>query len=285
MWQERRRAFRRILDGSACVHPASVFDPLSARMAEKLGFEISMLAGSLASYVVLGDPDIGLMSLPELAAQAGRIGRAGGLPLLVDADHGFGNALNVARTIVELENVGVAAVSIEDTALPLPYGQRGAAFISINEMVGKLRAAVAARHDPEMVVVGRTTWRAGDTIADLVGRAAAYAATGIDALFVVGLRETAALEAVAAAANLPLILGGASPAMGDAVQLARHGVRISLQGHQPFLAALRATFETMRALRSGVRPGDLPGGGEALLAELTHAGSFEKAIAAYLRDE
>jgi len=135
------------------------------------------------------------------------------------------------------------------------------------------------------VVVGRTTWRAGDTIADLVGRAAAYAATGIDALFVVGLRETAALEAVAAAANLPLILGGASPAMGDAVQLARHGVRISLQGHQPFLAALRATFETMRALRSGVRPGDLPGGGEALLAELTHAGSFEKAIAAYLRDE
>ena len=125
-WRARRDRFRAILNGNGCIHPASVFDPLSARIAEHLGFELAMLAGSTASLTVLGAPDMILLTASEFAQQAHRISRAMSLPLLVDADHGYGNALNVARTIEELTTAGVAAATIEDTNLPLPFAAKGA---------------------------------------------------------------------------------------------------------------------------------------------------------------
>src|SRR4029077_2068301 len=106
-WSERRERFRAILSGAKCVYPGSVFDPISARIAEALGFEVGMLAGSIASFTVLGAPDLIVLTLTEFAEQAYRINRAGKLPLLVDADHGYGNALNVMRTVQELETAGV----------------------------------------------------------------------------------------------------------------------------------------------------------------------------------
>src|SRR5258708_6602610 len=121
-WTERRRRFRAIFAGTRCVRPASVFDAVSARIAEDLGFEIGMFAGSVASLAVLGAPDLIVVTLTEFAEQAYRICRAGNLPLLVDADHGYGNALNVMRTVQELEAAGVAALTIEDTALPAGFG-------------------------------------------------------------------------------------------------------------------------------------------------------------------
>src|SRR5215510_5382458 len=122
-WTKRRERFRAILSGERCVHPGSVFDPISARIAEDLGYEVGMFAGSIASLAVLGAPDIVVLTLSEFAAQAYRINRAGNLPLLVDADHGYGNALSVKRTVEELETAGVAALTIEDTLLPQPYGR------------------------------------------------------------------------------------------------------------------------------------------------------------------
>ena len=101
-WTARRERFRSVLTGDDCVHPASVFDPMSARIAEDLGFEAGMLAGSVASMTVLGAPDMILLTLSEFAGQALRISRASELPLLVDADHGYGNALNVTRTVEEM---------------------------------------------------------------------------------------------------------------------------------------------------------------------------------------
>src|SRR6476661_1957268 len=124
-WTDRRRRFRAILGGDRCVHPGSVFDPISARIAEDLGFEVGMFAGSTASLTVLGAPDIIVLTLTEFAEQAYRICRAGDLPLLCDADHGYGNALNVMRTVEELEAAGVAGLSIEDTELPAAYGSKG----------------------------------------------------------------------------------------------------------------------------------------------------------------
>ena len=124
-WSARRTRFRGILAGKACVHPASVHDAVAARIAADLGFEMGMFAGSVASLAVLGAPDLIVLTLSEFADQAYRIGRAADLPLLVDADHGYGNALNVMRTVEELENAGVAALSIEDTALPRGYGPVG----------------------------------------------------------------------------------------------------------------------------------------------------------------
>src|SRR6185437_11385259 len=195
-WSERRRRFRAVLQGSRCVHPGSVFDPISARLAEQLGFEIGMFAGSIASFTVLGNPDLILLTLSEFAEQAYRICRAGSLPLLVDADHGYGNALNVMRTVEELETAGVSALSIEDTALPAGFGAPGEMrLISIDEGVGKLRAALAARQDPNLVIAGRTQAISVSGLADTIARAQAYEASGVDALFFVGVKTRAELDA------------------------------------------------------------------------------------------
>src|SRR5499433_1745556 len=156
-WTDRRRRFRAILKGDRCYHPASLFDPLSARIAQDLGFEVGMFAGSTASLTVLGAPDLILITLSEFAGQAYRINRAFDLPLLVDADHGYGNALNVMRTVEELETAGVSALTIEDTVLPRPHGGQSEGLVSVEEMLGKLRGAVAARQDPALVVLGRTS--------------------------------------------------------------------------------------------------------------------------------
>src|SRR4030081_67549 len=132
----RRERLRAIIAGGRCIHPGSVHDPISARIAEDLGFEAGMFAGSVASLTVLGAPDIVVLTLTEFAQQAYRINRAGKLPLLVDADHGYGNALNVKRTVEELETAGVAALTIEDTALPKPFGERAIRLIPVEEGIG-----------------------------------------------------------------------------------------------------------------------------------------------------
>src|SRR3954464_5747629 len=112
---ERRQRFRAVLAGNVCVHPGSVFDPMSARIAEELGFEVGMFGGSTASLTVLGAPDLIVLTLTEFANQAPRICRAvKTLPLLVDADHGYGNALSAMRTVEELEAAGISAMTLED---------------------------------------------------------------------------------------------------------------------------------------------------------------------------
>ena len=145
---ERRQALQAILEGDRCVHPGSVYDPISARIAEDLGFEVGMFAGSIASATVLGAPDDIVLTLTEFAQQVHCICRAGTLPLLVDADHGYGNALNVKRTVEELETAGVAALTIEDTLLPRGFGTSGQTLVSLEEGVGKMKAALEGRQDP-----------------------------------------------------------------------------------------------------------------------------------------
>lgn len=259
-WTERRERFRALLAGDRCVHPGSVFDPISARIAEDLGFEVGMFAGSVASLTVLGAPDIIILTLSEFADQAYRICRAGNLALLVDADHGYGNAMNVKRTVEELETAGVAAMSIEDTELPQPYGTVGSSrLISIEEGVGKMRAAVEGRQDPNLVIAGRTSAVTINGIDDAVARAKAYEAAGVDALFFVGVKTKAELEALRSAVDLPFILGGRGPELSDLGYLGEQGVRVCLQGHHPFMAAVQAVHDTLKALRDGTDPGDIEG--------------------------
>lgn len=259
-WTERRERFRALLAGERCVHPGSVFDPISARIAEDLGFEVGMFAGSVASMTVLGAPDLIVLTLSEFAAQAYRICRAGDLALLVDADHGYGNALNVKRTVEELETAGVAALSIEDTDLPQPFGTVGETrLLSIEEGTAKMRAALAGRQDPNLVIAGRTSAMTLTGVDDAVARATAYQAAGVDAIFLVGVKTREQLEAVAAAIDLPLILGGAGAEIMDLDYLGAQGVRVCLQGHQPFMAAIQAVHDTLKALRDGTPPADLPG--------------------------
>src|ERR671918_76328 len=156
-WSERRERFRALMASNRCVHTGSVYDAISARIAEELGFEVGIFSGSVGSMAVLGAPDLVVLTLSEFAAQAYRICRAGNLCLLVDADHGYGNALNVRRTVEELETSGVCAMSIEDTVLPRPYGPSGKpTLIPVDEGVGKMKAALSARPDQKLGIAGRT---------------------------------------------------------------------------------------------------------------------------------
>jgi carboxyvinyl-carboxyphosphonate phosphorylmutase len=258
-FRKRRDALRAILSGTQCVRPGSVYDALSIRIAEDLGFEVGMFGGSVASLAVLGDPDITLITLTEIAEQMRRMSRAAVLPVLVDADHGYGNALNVRRTVQELETAGAAGLTIEDTLLPQAYGQVGTQLISLQEGVGKMKAALDARSDPSLVIIGRTAAAQVTSVDDAIARAQAYQATGVDALFFTGVKTRNELEAIAAATELPIVLGGPTEEMTDWDFLGRQRVRIAVQGHAPIAAATQAVFETLKAVREGAAPKALKG--------------------------
>ena len=282
-WTSRRARLRALLQGEGCVYPASVYDPVSARVAQGIGFEAGMLAGSVASLAVLGAPDIILLTLSEFADQALRINRACDLPMMADADHGYGNALNVMRTVQELETAGISGLTIEDTLLPRPFGETRARPVSIEEGAGKMKAAVAARSDPALVILARTGAIGMTGLDDTLARIRAYEATGVDGIFLSGVRTRAEAAAIHAATRLPLVFGTLTPDIADKAFLAAHGVRIALQGHAPFMAAIEAVRATMQALRDGVQPGDLQGQpSEALVKEVSGEAHWRAATDAFL---
>lgn len=281
--QERREAFRAVLAGSAVVRPGSVYDALSARIAEDLGFEIGILGGSAASLAILGDPDLVLITLSELAEQVRRITRAGRLPLMVDADHGYGNALNVRRTVQELEAAGAAALTIEDTLLPQHYGETKPQLISLDEGVGKIEAAIDGRNDRSLVIFGRTGAASITSLDDAIVRARAYEAAGVDGLFFTGIKRRDELAAIAAATRLPIMLGTVDGDLDDDAFLAAHRVRIANQGHAPIAAAIAAVHATLKALREGRKPKDLAGLPAAeLTRQVTREAEMKARVARWL---
>jgi oxaloacetate decarboxylase len=283
-WSERREKFRAVLAGSRCVYPASVYDPMTARLAADLGYEIGMFSGSVASLTILGAPDLVVLTLSEFAAQALRINRAGTLPLMVDADHGYGNALNVKRTVEELETAGVCGLSIEDTLLPPAYGAPDKPqLLSIDEGVGKMRAALAGRQDKRLVIVGRSSSIGITGLADTVARAKAYEAAGVDAFFIAGAKTRAEIEAVSAAIRIPLVMGAPAPELQDLDYLSAQRVRICIQGHLPIAAAVRAAYETLKALREGVKPKDVAGiASPELMKQATRDADYRRWIKEFL---
>ena len=283
-WTERRQKFRGYLSGNRCYHPGSVHDPISARIASEIGFEIGMFAGSTGSLGVLSAPDLIILTLTEFAEQALRINRAMELPLMVDADHGYGNALSVMRTVEELEIAGVSGMSIEDTALPQPFGTtEKPQILNLEEGIGKMKAALAARRDPDLCIAGRTSAPIITGIEDTIKRAQAYEKVGVDAIFLVGVKTQAELDAIAPAVKIPLILGTATPELSDREYLASRGVRVCLQGHQPIQAAIQAIHDTLKALRDGTAPKDLKGLASAdLVKRVTRADDYDRWTKDYL---
>ena len=280
----RREAYRAILEGDECLHPASVYDPISARIAEDLGFEVMMFAGSIASATVLGAPDYIVLTLTEFAQQIHRICRAGTLPLMVDADHGYGNAMNVQRTVEELESAGVAALTIEDTLLPRQFGQSGQALIPLEEGIGKMKAALSGRQDPTLVVAGRSSAIAIEGLDEGIRRAKAYQDVGVDAVFMTGISSAEQLEALNAELDIPILLGGVSGDLTDRAYLGSQGVRIALQGHLPFMAAVKAVHDTLKALRDGIDPSELGDGvaSAELMAQVTRLHEYDASISEFL---
>jgi carboxyvinyl-carboxyphosphonate phosphorylmutase len=256
-WTERRERLRAIVNGERCVYPASVYDGISARIAADVGFEAIMFAGSVGSFSVIAAPDICVLTLTEFAQQAYRINRAGSLPLCVDADHGYGNAMSVKRTVEELETAGVSALTIEDTLLPTAFGDDEGQLISIEEGVGKMRAALAGRQDPRLIIVGRTSAIGITGVEDTIKRLKAYEAAGVDMLFMAGLKSRAQLDAVASAVTKPLFLGSVPEDMMDLDYLSARKVRVCLQGHHQFWAGVQGVYNTLKALREGTKPSEL----------------------------
>ena len=281
---ERRENYRAILAGDKCVHPGSVFDPISARIAEDLGFEVGMFAGSIASGTVLGAPDIIVLTLSEFAQQIHRICRAGNLSLMVDADHGYGNALNVKRTVEELETAGVSALTIEDTLLPRTFQGGDNSLISVEEGVGKMKAAISGRQDPSLVVAARTSALRLGGIPEAIKRAKAYEQVGVDALFLAGAQTREEVQAVNAEVNIPLLLGGAGGELADKEFLGANGVRVALQGHLPFYASIKAVYDTLKSLRDGVAPAHLASSQASadLVAQVTRKQDYDKWTADFL---
>ena len=258
-----RAQFRALLASSACYHTASVFDPMSARIAADLGFEVGILGGSVASLQVLAAPDFALITLSEFVEQATRIGRVARLPVIADADHGYGNALNVMRTVVELERAGVAALTLEDTLLPAQFGRKSTDLIGVDEGVGKIRAALEARVDPDLAIIART--HAGVLEADeVIRRTQAYQEAGADGICMVGVRDFEHLEVIAQNLSVPLMLVSyGNPSLRDDARLASLGVRIVVDGHAAYFAAIKATYDCLREQR-GIAASDLNA------TELTH---------------
>ncbi|RKR03335.1 carboxyvinyl-carboxyphosphonate phosphorylmutase [Kushneria sinocarnis] len=251
-----RKEFRALLDNRQCYYTASTFDPMSARIAADLGFEIGILGGSVASLQVLAAPDFALITLSEFTEQATRIGRVARLPIIADADHGYGNALNVMRTVSELERAGVAALTIEDTLLPARYGHKSTDLIPLEEGVGKIQAALEARIDPAMAIFARTN--AGQlSVEDTITRTMAYQEAGADGICMVGIRNFDHLEEVARHLSVPIMLVAYdNPELRDRARLAEAGVRVVVNGHAAYFAAIKATYDCLREQR-GIAEGEL----------------------------
>ena len=258
-----RAQFRALLASSACYHTASVFDPMSARIAADLGFEVGILGGSVASLQVLAAPDFALITLSEFVEQATRIGLVARLPVIADADHGYGNALNVMRTVVELERAGVAALTLEDTLLPAQFGRKSTDLIGVDEGVGKIRAALEARVDPDLAIIARTHAVVFE-LDEVIRRTQAYQEAGADGICMVGVRDFEHLEVIAQNLSVPLMLVSyGNPSLRDDARLASLGVRIVVDGHAAYFAAIKATYDCLREQR-GIAASDLGA------TELTH---------------
>ena len=275
---EKRNRFRTILESSTCTCPANVYDPISARIAEIVGYEIGMLSGSVCSAVEMAVPDLCLISLTELAGRARAICKSTNLSLFVDADHGYGNALNVMRTVNELEDAGTAALTIEDMSLPNPFGSDQSSLITSEEMLGKLSAALAARRDSSLVILARTSSLNYETPELATERIRKYSAIGVDGIFLAGTpRGREDISMVHSITSLPILLARTPPDMRDDPSfLKSNNVKIGLEGHQPFLSSIKALYDTMKYLKNGGKSEDLEGQKESehLLGEITRRQTF-----------
>jgi methylisocitrate lyase len=225
-----------------------VFNPLVARMAEKMGFRAMYLSGAALSAST-GVPDIGILTQTEFADAARALTRASHLPLLCDADTGFGEALNVERTVHLLEEAGAAGLHLEDQQFPKRCGHlSGKALVPAEEMASKIRAAAAARRDPDFVVVARTDARGVTDFKDAVRRALLYLEAGADAIFPEALESAEEFAAFAKEVPAPLLANmtefGRGPSL-DVQVLASMGYRMVIYPVTALRAALKAAEQTL----------------------------------------
>ena len=262
---------RALLDSGQTVVAPGAFDPLAARLVEEAGFPAVYMTGFGTSAALLGRPDVGLLTMTEMVDNAGRIAACVDIPVIADADTGYGNPLNVIRTVGAYEAAGVAGLHIEDQVAPKKCGHmEGKQVIGANEMAQKVRAAVDARTDPDFVIIARTDARAVEGLDSALDRARQYRDAGADVLFIEALVSEAEIEAAAAAfPDVPLLFnwaeGGKTPPVG-LDRLTELGYRIVIFPIGTLLAATAAMRRILREIAAAGTPasllGELPTFGE-----------------------
>jgi carboxyvinyl-carboxyphosphonate phosphorylmutase len=251
-----RARLRELLAGSGPLVAPGAYDALSARLIEQAGFDVVYMTGFGTTASLIGRPDVGLLSGAEMIDNARRIVAAVDVPVIADADTGYGNAINVLRTVRTYEQAGVAGIHLEDQVNPKKCGHMsGKAVIPASEMVGKIRAAVAARRDPDFVLIARTDAAAVEGLDAAIARARAYAEAGADVLFVEAPTSEDDIARVATELKgvAPLVFnwaeGGRTPPIA-LDRIAELGFSLVLYPIGTLLAAtagIRALLETIRA--------------------------------------
>jgi methylisocitrate lyase len=245
------RTLRDAVESSTIQIPGA-FNALVARLIERLGYEAVYLSGAAFSAGALALPDVGLFTLSELVAQTTYMTRAVDIPVIVDADTGFGEPINVERTVRELESAGAAAIQLEDQRLPKRCGHlSGKTLVTVDEMCAKLRAAVAARRDPDLVIIARTDARGVTSLDDAITRAKSYALAGADWIFPEALENRDEFDRFSREIDAPLVANmtefGKSPliSLDDLANLGFAGVlypvttlRIAMKAIEAALAVL-----------------------------------------------
>ncbi len=255
MKKEKTKAERlRELIAQGCVAMPGVPNAAMARQVEQAGFDALYISGAGMANMTAGVPDIGLLTLTEVARLAGYAANAVEIPAIVDADTGFGGSENVARTIRELEGAGLAGCHIEDQEFPKRCGHlAGKSLVSAEEMVEKIKAAVAARRDPDFLIIARTDARAEEDFAGAVKRAEQYGAAGADAIFPEALQNADEFREFAKAIELPLLANmtefGKSPLLSLS-ELAHLGYRMVIFPQSAFRVGMKATAEFLRVLKA-----------------------------------
>ncbi|MCD9901370.1 methylisocitrate lyase [Streptomyces sp. MT29] len=247
----RRRSFREQLASGRLLRMLGAVNPYSARLIQEAGFEAVYLSGAvLAAELAL--PDIGLTSSTEIAARAQQIARVTDLPALIDADTGFGEPMNAARTVQLMEDAGLAGLHLEDQVNPKRCGHLdGKTLVGRAEMARKVRAAVDARRDPDFLLMARTDARGPEGLEAAIDRAKAYVDAGADAVFPEALSDEAEFEAFRAAVDVPLLANmtefGKGPLL-DAATLENLGYNIALYPVTLFRLAMGAVEDGLAAL-------------------------------------
>ncbi|MFI9052049.1 methylisocitrate lyase [Streptomyces sp. NPDC053427] len=247
----RRRAFRERLASGRLLKVPGAINPYSARLVQETGFDAVYLSGAVLA-ADLGLPDIGLTTSTEIATRAQQITRVTDLPALIDADTGFGEPMNAARTLQLMEDAGLAGLHLEDQVNPKRCGHLdGKSVVPREEMAHRLRAAADARRDPDFLLMARTDARAGEGLAAAIDRGKAYVDAGADALFPEALADEAEFEAFRRAVDVPLLANmtefGKSRLL-DARTLENLGYNIALYPVTLFRLAMGAVEDGLRTL-------------------------------------
>ena len=281
-----RERFREVLSRPDCTLAANIFDPLSARIAHMLDYEVCFLSGSVGKVANLGVPDIVLYNSSDSVDHCRRIMRMADVSLMLDGEEGFGNAVNTMRTIKELEAVGVSAIEIEDNIARTQFAGDDPGLFSKAEQVGKLEAAVAARNDLGTVIVARTSALTYCPLDEALDRINAYSQTGVEAVRLTGLRTREQLQAIHQATPLPLtVLSPPEDMRNDPAFMAANGVRIVMAGNPAFSIAVKAVYDCLKHLKDGGDMAELAANEASpeLLREVNRTDEFIQMQERYLR--